>query len=206
MITAFEFKNRPLTRRVPKPFPATKTAHRSAHGQSPWGEFSVWMYRKPGIVSGILIFHGIKLSLRDIYIYIFRCLKQTQVSISINLCHRHWTIRNFYERTMMKRSGSFRRIMPNLAFWKDQGYFLSNGVTNGNMNNLGSFSQCSKVLRGHLFPEQQWTQGKLDTIIGVVVLLNSVTMIMELECEGAVFGGDVFLLRNGRFDFPKMFI
>ena len=30
------------------------------------------------------------------------------------------------------------------------------------------------------------TKEKLDTIIGVVVLLNSLTMVMELECEGAM--------------------
>ena len=29
-----------------------------------------------------------------------------------------------------------------------------------------------------------FVEEKLDTIIGVVVLLNSLTMVMELECEG----------------------
>ena len=47
-----------------------------------------------------------------------------------------------------------------------------------------TYNWCPKSAGlSYITPE---TKEKLDTIIGVVVLLNSLTMVMELECEGAM--------------------
>jgi len=60
-------------------------------------------------------------------------------------------------------------------------------------SNVGEERRTSKgSMTGHIPSElpmsQHMGREKLDTIIGLVVLLNSLTMVMELECEGQVAG------------------
>ena len=69
-----------------------------------------------------------------------------------------------------------------MVIWSVLGWlflFVEEKVNNPLNNPFRTLDSHEFWLVGWLFVEE-----KLDTIIGLVVLLNSLTMVMELECEG----------------------
>ena len=88
----------------------------------------------------------------------------------------------------------YHRFMPIFKVMGHHGPIFESMVTTRKTND---FLSTPKIICFPVFvlggPWVPWvlscTKEKPDTIIGMVVLLNSLTMVMELECEGAIGSG-----------------